>query len=304
MRVLITGAGGQVGHDLRAVLSGVIPPGGAATALLGATPVSAGEFEVIAADRSVLDVTDREAVSSFVESCSPDVIVHLAAYTAVDRAEADPEGARRGNEVATGNVSASAEATGAHLVAISTDYVFAGDLGRPLDESDATNPLSVYGTTKLGGELACVPGATIVRTSWVAGAAGRTVLNLAADAAATGRELAFVDEQVGSLTNAADLAAGLVFFIRNQPGGIVHVAGSGSASWFEVIAHAVEAAGGSRAQVRAIGTAQLDPQPAATRPAFSPLISARTAELGFQPLPEWQDGVSRLVGALASRGAK
>lgn len=304
MRVLITGAGGQVGHDLCTVLSGVIPPGGASTSLLGGAPVSAGEFDVIAADRSMLDVTDREAVSSFVASCSPEVIVHLAAYTAVDRAEADPEGARRGNEVATANVSASADATGAHLIAISTDYVFAGDLGRALDERDATNPLSVYGATKLAGELACTSGATIVRTSWVAGAAGRTVLNLAADAATSGRELAFVDDQVGSLTNAADLAAGLVYFIRNQPGGLVHVAGTGSASWFEVIAHAVEAAGGSRAQVRAISTAQLDPPPAATRPAYSPLISVRSAELGFRPLPEWQDGVSRLVGALVSKGTR
>jgi dTDP-4-dehydrorhamnose reductase len=304
MRILITGAGGQVGRDLQAVLAGVIPAGGAATALLGTAPVAADEFDVVAADRSRLDVTDRAAVSSFVERCSPDVIVHLAAYTAVDRAEVDPEGARLGNQVATANVADAADAAGAHLIAISTDYVFAGDQGRALDENDATNPLSVYGATKLAGERACAPGVTIVRTSWVAGAAGRTVLNLAVEAAASGRELAFVDDQVGSLTNAADLAAGLVFFIRNRPGGVVHMAGTGHASWFEVIAHAVEAAGGSRDQVRAISTAQLDPQPAAQRPAFSPLVSARRGELGFEPLPEWQDGVSRLVGALASKGTR
>ena len=302
MKVLITGAGGQVGHDLRLCLTGEVPAGGAATALFGAEAVTSGEFDVVPVDRAALDVSDAAGVDRAMAELRPDVVVHLAAYTAVDRAETDAAQALLINEVGTQNVSRAASEVGAHLIYVSTDYVFAGDLGRSLDETDVTGPLSTYGSTKLAGEERCAPGSSIVRTSWVAGASKPNVLHLAARAAASGQELAFVEDQVGSLTAAADLAAALVFFIRNRPAGIVHVAGSGEASWYEVIAHAVAAAGGSRDQVRPISTAALDPQPLATRPAYSPLISARHGELGSQPLPEWQDGADRLIAALATRG--
>ena len=302
MKVLITGAGGQVGHDLRLCLDGRVPPGGEATALFGAEAVTPGEFEVIPVDRHALDVSDAEAVDRAVSGAQPEVVVHLAAYTAVDRAETEKDRAQLVNEVGTQNLSRAAEGSGAHLIYVSTDYVFPGDLGRALDETDATGPLSAYGATKLAGEERCAPGSSIVRTSWVAGASKPNVLHLAARAAKSGQELAFVDDQIGSLTAAADLAAALVFFIRHRPQGIVHVAGSGQASWYEVIAHAVAAAGGSRDQVRPISTAALDPQPLATRPSFSPLISRRHGELGSQPLPEWQDGADRLIAALATRG--
>ena len=302
MRVLITGAGGQVGTDLSMVLAGRVPPAGRSSALLGADPVVEGEFVVGALDRQGLDIVDAAAVSSAFDQLRPDVVVHLAAYTAVDRAEGDLEGATAVNVTGTANVVAAAASTGAHVIYVSTDYVFAGDLGRPLVEGDPTAPLSVYGSTKLAGELACRPTDTIVRTSWVAGLSGRTVIHLAADAGRTGRGLRFVDDQVGTLTSSADLAAGLVAMIRRRPGGVFHVAGSGPASWHEVITYAVVAAGGSADQVTPIATAELDPQPAAVRPTYSPLVSQRLAEIEGAPLPEWQDGVSRLVAALTSEG--
>ena len=302
MRVLITGAGGQVGTDLQAVLAGIVPAAGISTALLGAAPVGPSEFTVSPLTRAQLDIVDPDAVSSALGAFAPDVVVHLAAYTAVDRAETDRSGASAVNERGTRNVVAAADAVGAHVVYVSTDYVFAGDCGRALVESDATNPLSVYGSTKLAGEAACRASDTIVRTSWVAGLSGRTVIHLAAESAHSGRTLRFVDDQIGTLTSSADLAAGLVAMIRRRPSGVFHVAGSGAASWYEVITHAVVAAGGSTDQVMPISTAQLVPQPAATRPPCSPLESERLAEIEGVPLPRWQDGVSRLVAAIAPEG--
>ena len=297
-RVLVTGAAGQVGGDLLEVLAGTTPSGGRSTNAIGGAEVRSGEFDVMGLDRRGLDVTNEAAVAEAVATYRPDVIVHLAAYTAVDRAESDPEGADAANHLATRFVAAGAEAVGAHLVYVSTDYVFAGDLGRPLDEDDPTGPRSVYGLTKLAGEAECPPDASVVRTAWVAGRHGKGVIHLAVRAAREGLSLRFVDDQIGSFTAAADLAAGLSFFVRERPAGIFHVAGSGHASWHEVISAAVVSAGGSTDQVSAIPTSALDPQPLAERPAFSPLISKRLSEVGGRPLPEWQDGLQRLVDAI------
>jgi len=303
MRVLITGAGGQVGADLIEVLAGRVPAAGAATTLMGQPPVSEGEFEVIACDRSALDVRDAERVRSVIVGAAPDVVVHLAAYTAVDGAESDPEGARAVNEGGTRAVADAATEVGAHLIYVSTDYVFSGDLGRPLVESDATDPKSVYGATKLAGERACPPSASIVRTSWVAGISNRTVINLAVESAAANRPLRFVADQIGSPTASADLAAGLVTFIRKQPAGVFHLAGAGGASWRDVIAYAVEQAGGSGEMVTPIQTDELDPPQAATRPRFSVLVSERLDELDATPLPDWQEGIGRLVHAIKARSS-
>jgi len=300
-RVLITGAGGQLGLDLQDALSGTIPDGGCERSLLGGPALRLEVDELIALSHSELDVCDEAEVRAAVLAAKPDVIVHLAAYTAVDRAETEPELARQVNELGLRNVVRAAELAESHLISISTDYVFAGDLGRPLVESDPTGPLSVYGATKLAGELACGPAASILRTSWLAGVHGHGVISLAVDAARTGRELAFVDDQVGSPTAAADLAAGLSWFIDERPSGVFHVAGSGSANWHEVISFAVERAGGSRDQVRAIPTSSLLPPQAARRPPYSPLISER---LGSAALPEWQDGFGRLVDAISEEGSR
>jgi dTDP-4-dehydrorhamnose reductase len=300
VRVLLTGAGGQVGRDLLLCLGGEFPPAGVATALMGEAAVAPGEFEVAAFDRAALDVTDAAAVDAAIDASSPEVIVHLAAYTAVDRAESDPDGAWAVNEVGTRHVAAAAERAGAHLVYVSTDYVFPGLGDRPLVESDAVGPRSVYGATKLAGEQACPASATIARTSWVAGIWNRTVITLAVEAAAEGRELRFVADQVGSPTSSADLAAGLVALVRRRPGGVLHVAGGGRASWAEVIDFAYQRAGGAAGRVHPIATAELDPPQAATRPRFSVLGSERLGPLGLEPLPDWHEGIGRLVDALVA----
>jgi dTDP-4-dehydrorhamnose reductase len=301
VRVLVTGAAGQVGQDLQDVLEGVIPAGGAGTSLLDGLPVRGGEFEVVACDHSRLDVTDRIQVAGLVDQIRPEAIVHLAAYTAVDRAESEPELAWAVNVESTRSLAEAAEHCAAQLIYISSDYVFPGDLGRPLVESDPTGPLSVYGRTKLEGERVCPPTATIVRTSWVAGLRGKNLFHLAVAAAREGRALRFVDDQVGTPTSAADLAAGLVAFLRERRPGVFHVAGTGQASWFEAIRFAVEVAGGSPEQVSPIRTEELDPRPAATRPAFSPLTSERLGPEGLSGLPDWHEGIERLVQAIADQ---
>ncbi len=302
MRVLLTGAGGQVGRDLTLCLNAEIPPAGAATALMGAHPVAPGEFEVTALDRAGLDVTDALAVSRAIEEARAEVVVHLAAYTAVDKAEADPEGAASVNEVGTANVAAACQASGAHLIYVSTDYVFPGDGGTPLVESSPTSPQSVYGATKRAGELACPPEATIARTSWVAGIWNRTVITLAVESAQVRRDLRFVSDQIGAPTASADLAAGLVALIRRQPGGVLHLAGSGAASWAEVIDFAYQRAGGEAGHVTPILTDELEPPQAATRPKYSVMTSERYASLGLEPLPHWHEGIGRLVDAIKAQG--
>ena len=292
MKILVTGATGQVGSDLIQVLHGQQPRAGRATALLDAQAVRAGEFDVVAFSHSDLDITNAQAVSDAMASLRPDVVVNLAAYTKVDLAEDHEAEAYLVNETGTRHLAQAAEQCGARTIHISTDYVFSGDLGRALTESDETNPQSVYGASKLAGE-AHVGLGTVVRSSWIVGLGGRTVIDVAISAAQEGRELKFVADQVGTLTSSADLAAGLVALIREPLDGVVHLAGSGEASWFEIIASAVELAGGSRDQVQPIATSDLNPPQRAKRPSYSPLISERLSNT----LPDWSDGLERLVRA-------
>ena len=169
MRVLVTGAGGQVGRDVALALDGVVPPGGRRRALRGPEGAAHSSVETVATDHQSLPVEHRSVVLDAVGEVRPDVIVHAAAYTAVDDCETDPDRAFRVNAMGTRNLAEAARRVGAHLVYLSTDYVFDGTSHRPYLEWDPTNPRSVYGRSKLAGETECPDGATIVRTSWVCG---------------------------------------------------------------------------------------------------------------------------------------
>ena len=298
MRVLVTGASGQVGTDLVDALRGRVPLGGASTALLGARPVDDGEFEVIAASHAELAVDDADAVAAAVASARPDVVVHLAAYTAVDRAETEPDRAHVVNAVGTANVAAAAELVGAHLVYTSTDYVFDGTKPTAYLEDDAPSPRSVYGRTKLEGELACTSSATIARVSWVAGFHGRNIVKLAVDRARKGEPMRFVDDQRGCPSFAADLAGGLVTLVRERPHGVVHLTNTGVTTWFGLVRAVVEDAGGDPSTVTAIPTSALDPQPLAPRPTNSVLAPGRLRSDGYDLLPPWEEAMHRLVAAV------
>lgn len=275
MKLLVTGAGGMLGLDV----------------------VRAAELaghDVLALERAQLDVTDAAAVGDVVTAIRPDVVVNCAAWTDVDAAEAAETEALIINGDAAANVAGAAAGAGAAVVYLSTDYVFDGTLVRPYVESDATNPLSAYGRTKLAGERATAAANErhfVVRTSWLYGIGGRnfvdTMLSLA-----PGGEVSVVADQVGSPTYTAQLAHGLLRLAASEAYGVHHLAAAGHCSWFE-FAQAIFEAAAVDCDVRPTTTAEF--ARAAQRPAWSALASERPDAI---VLPHWQTG---LEGYLAER---
>lgn len=267
MRLLVTGAGGQLGHDLTVVAT------------------AAGD-DVVALARSDLDVGDRDAVLGAVTTIRPDVVVNAAAWTAVDACEGDPDRAYRDNALAVRWLREAAERIGAHLVNISTDYVFSGELDRPYREWDDPDPRSVYGASKLAGEREAGSDTTTIRTSWVCGEHGHnmvaTVLRLLADD--PDRTLRFVDDQRGCPTFTADLAPMVRQLALERRPGVYHVTNAGPVSWHEFVQEIVVAAGGSADQVEPINTADLHPPRPAARPPNSVLDNVALRMSGIEPL--------------------
>jgi dTDP-4-dehydrorhamnose reductase len=280
VRVLVTGAGGQLGHDVVAVCG------------------AAGD-DVVGVDRSVVDVRSRDAVLAAITSFRPDAVVHCAAWTAVDACEGDPERAFATNALGVRWVREGCERVGAHLVHVSTDYVFDGTLDRPYHEWDAVGPPSVYGASKLAGEREAGPDAAVVRTSWVCGEHGanmvKTVLRLAAER----DSLEFVDDQRGCPTFTADLAVALRRIAVDRRTGVHHLTNAGAVSWYEFVREIVAAAGRDPAMVRPIATADLDPPRPAPRPANSVLDNAVWRMAGLSPMRDFRAPLAELVARLS-----
>jgi dTDP-4-dehydrorhamnose reductase len=227
-------------------------------------------------------------------------VVNAAAWTAVDACEADPDRAMRDNADSVRWVREACDAVGAQLVHVSTDYVFDGTLDRPYREDDATNPLSVYGRTKLAGELAAGPAATIVRASWVCGEHGanmvKTVLRLMRERPT----LSFVADQRGCPTFTADLAPLLRTLGAGGYRGVYHATNQGAVSWFEFVQDIVEVAGGDRAMVLPITTAELQPPRPARRPANGVLENAALAAAAVPLLRHYREPLAELVARLTA----
>ena len=281
MRVLITGAAGQLGQDL-------------------ARHCAAAGDEVVACSSAQLDLGDRDSVLAAITSTAPDLVVNAGAWTAVDDCEADPDRAFRVNALGVRWVTEAARHVGAHVVQVSTDYVFAGDKPAPYVEWDQPNPLSTYGRSKLGGEQEVDPAHTIVRTAWVCGAHGRnmvkTVLGLA-----DRPELAFVDDQRGCPTFTADLAVAVRRLGLSRVPGTFHVTNQGETTWYGFVRDILELAGHDPGKVRPIATADLDPPRPAPRPANSVLDNAALRFGGFPLLPHYRDSLARLLAELGVR---
>jgi dTDP-4-dehydrorhamnose reductase len=284
-RILVTGAAGMLGRDLLAHLEG--RPG----------------LEVVGVASRDFDLANREEVQEAVEQIRPRWIIHGAAWTAVDDCERDPARAFAVNSFGTRNLAEAARRTGAHLGYVSTDYVFDGTLERPYTEWDAVGPRSVYGLSKLGGELAMDPGWTIVRTAWLFGRHGsnmvRTILRLARSASAAGTRLTFVDDQHGCPTASADLAPVLADLTLSCSPGVYHVTNQGPTTWFEFAVAVVEAAGLDGSLVEPISTSQLDPPRPAPRPANSVLDNLALRLANRTPPGDWHEPVAKLVAALS-----
>ncbi len=273
MRILITGADGQLGRDLLDCLDGRVPAGGRRCALLGPEGPREGlKHEVLATDIDTMRVDDREAVLHTVTRFRPEVVFHGGALTAVDLCETEVDTAFSVNGVGTRNIAEAAALVGAHVLYVSTDYVFDGTVGRPYREWDIPGPASVYGASKLAGEWECRPGSTIVRTSWLCGAHGSNIVATALRLAEGDGELHFVDDQQGSPTFTADLAPAVVTLGLDRRPGIFHVTNSGVTTWWGFVRAVLAEAGADPERVLPVSTAEL----AALRPHDRPIRCSTT----------------------------
>jgi dTDP-4-dehydrorhamnose reductase len=286
VRVLVTGAGGQLAGALEALA------------------VPGREIVALGVDR--LDITDAAAVDRTVASRRPDAIVNAAAYTAVDKAESEPELARAVNADGAANLARAATRHGAFLVHVSTDFVFAGDLGRLYRPEDEPRPLSVYGRTKLEGERAvraASPESAIIRTAWVYGATGKNFLLTMLRLMGERGSVRVVADQVGSPTAVDGLAAACVRAAEGRRSGTWHWTDAGVASWYDfavAIAEEGLAAGllPSLPEVTPIRTEEF-PTPA-RRPSCSVLDKSSTLAAFGLPVRHWRDGLRATIRTLAA----
>lgn len=279
MRILLTGKSGQVGSALSKAL-----------APLG---------DVIAWDRSQLDLADPDAIRAAVRDAKPRVIVNAAAYTAVDKAEAEEGAAMKINRDGPRTLAEEAAKGGALLVHFSTDYVFDGEKRAPYTEHDVPRPLNAYGRSKLGGEQAILSSACrrlIVRTSWVYGPTGKNFPLTIMKAAKEHRELRVVDDQVGAPTSTGMLSSALPEMIKRALGdasldGLYHLSAAGEVSWYG-FALAILAGKGIKAAVQPVRSNEYGAR--ALRPHNSLLDNAKVRQDFGIRLPPWEEGLAEL----------
>ena len=283
MRILVTGADGQLGRDVARVCA------------------EAGD-EVTPVGRARLDITDRAAVHAAVAALRPDAVINCAAHTAVDACESEEERAHLINGLAVRWLAEAVDTHRSHLVQISTDYVFDGTLDRPYHEWDTVNPTSAYGRSKLAGETeaaALGSRAATVRTSWVCGEHGNNMVATVLRLIGERDHLSCVNDQIGNPTFTADLAVALREVALERWSGIHHLTNTGPVSWYEFVREIVSAAGRDPSMVSPITTADLDPPRPAPRPANSVLDNAVWRLAGHKPLRHHSEPLAELVARLA-----
>ena len=291
MRVLVTGAAGMLGTDVCAVLT-------------------ERGHEVIATTRTggkgfhALEITDTDACVSCISESRPDAIIHCAAWTNVDGAERDQDGAYRGNALGAWNVAFAAAKVGATMVFVSTDFVFDGEKGQLYTEFDRVNPLGAYGASKEAGEQLVrqtLPDRHIIaRTSWLFGVNGKNFVTTVQRLAEKLPEVPIVSDQVGSPTFTPDLSRKLVELIEAPllPG-TYHISNAGHCSWFEFAQAIVEKSGLKTPVVPITGAEYAERFKSPTkRPAFSPMRRLALEMRGMDDLPPWQDALDRYLKML------
>jgi dTDP-4-dehydrorhamnose reductase len=281
-RIVITGAGGQLG------------------AYLGALAARQGR-DVLALTSSQWNITDSAAAERIVQR--GDVVINCAAYTDVDGAESDEAGAYAVNEAGPAHIARACARAGARLVHVSTDYVFGGNYAgaapRPYEPSDQTAPQGVYARSKLAGEqavLEALPEAVVVRTAWVYTGTGKDFVAVMRRLAAGDKPVNVVDDQTGSPTHVGDLAHALLQVADDRvPGPVLHAANEGAVSRFEQTRAIFEGCGADPARVHPVSTDEF-PRPA-PRPVYSALSGRESVAAGLRPLRPWRPA---LVAALAA----
>ena len=287
--ILITGANGQLGSELRKI---------------GFSPLD----EVFFTDVAELDITDYTAIEKFIQVHEVDTIINCAAYTAVDRAEDEPGPAAEINTQAVANLAKAAQKGDCLLIHISTDYVFDGTATTPYTEKIKTCPVSVYGKTKLAGEEAIIRSGCfyiIIRTAWLYSAFGhkfvKTILRLAEERP----EINVVNDQIGTPTYAEDLAKAIVKIMANddrvEHEGIYHYSNAGVCSWYDFAVEIVRLSG-LNCRVNPVTTAEY---PTKThRPAYSVLDKTKIKHTFGVEVPEWQEALRRMMGEISGEQRK
>ena len=283
MRVLVTGAKGQLGTDVMAELK-------------------SNNIEAVGIDREELDIVDAKACEEFFDKANAekriDAVIHCAAYTAVDKAEDEQELSYNINALGTKNIATACKKFDMKLMYISTDYVFNGQGERPWEPDDERQPLNVYGKTKYEGELfleEITKKYFIVIIAWVFGIAGNNFIKTMLKLAKERDSLTVVDDQIGSPTYTADLSKLLVSMIQTDKYGRYHATNEGYCSWYEFAKEIFKVAGVT------INVAPVDSSayPAkAKRPANSRMEKKKLDEMGFKRLPSWQDATRRYIEEL------
>lgn len=280
MRVLVTGFNGQLGYDCVRELK------------------DRGYTDVLGIDINDLDITDEKAVNIYIKNYKPDAIIHCAAWTAVDKAEQNIDLVRKVNVLGTKYIAEAAEAVSSKLIYISTDYVFPGTGDRFYEANDKTGPISVYGQTKLDGEIAAsVCSKTfIVRISWVFGKNGNNFVKTMLKLAESHRELTIVNDQIGSPTYTYDLSKLLCDMIETDKYGVYHATNEGVCSWAE-FASEIFKLSKLPVVVNPISTEEYfkNKPVQAKRPLNSRMSKSSLDKAGFHRLPTWQDALHRYL---------
>jgi len=288
MRLLITGARGQLGQELLHILE-------CGKSEIGAVSPLYKGAEIVAADVGEFDITDRNAVASFVNNGKPDIVINCAAITNVDACECNGQAAMRVNSIGVRNLASAAQGVAAKFLHVSTDYVFSGDATEPYCEWDATAPKTVYGKSKLLGEnfaRGFCDRTFVVRTAWLYGRHGGNFVKTILKNIREKGSLKVVNDQRGNPTNANDLAHHILKLAVTEEYGIYHCTGSGECSWYDFAAKIVELAG-IEGEVNPCTTEEF-PRPA-PRPVYSSLQNLMLSCTVGDEMRPWEDALASFL---------
>jgi dTDP-4-dehydrorhamnose reductase len=280
MRVLVTGANGQLGYDVIERLKKL-------------------NIEHIGVNRENFDLTNEEQTKSFILNYGPDVVIHCAAYTAVDKAEDERDLCHAVNVLGTRYIAQACKELDAKMVYISTDYVFDGEKEEPYEVTDTPNPVNYYGLTKYLGEQEVQKNLDkffIVRTSWVFGKNGNNFVKTMLKLGQERKEIKVVCDQVGSPTYTYDLAKLLCDMIQTDKYGVYHATNEGYCSWYEFACEIFKIAGMDDVKVIPIKSEEYPTK--AVRPKYSRLLKDKLELKGFSRLPNWKDALERYINIL------